>query len=52
MFTAINRSLTPRLAGFVFAAAMTVTILAGLDGLARSDPGAHLAKATAAAARG
>ena len=51
MLTAFDRSLT-RLAGFVFAAAITVAILAGLDGLAQHDPGAHLAKATATAARG
>jgi hypothetical protein len=51
MFTAFDRTLT-RLAGFVFAAAITVAILAGLDGLAQSDQGAHLAKATATAARG
>ena len=51
MFTALDRSLT-RLAGFVFAAAITVAILAGLDVLAQQDQGAYLAKATATAARG
>ena len=51
MFTAFDRTLT-RLAGFVFAAAITVAILAGLDGLAQHDQGAYLAKATATAARG
>jgi hypothetical protein len=51
MFTALERSLS-RLAGFVFAAAITMGILAGLDGLSQHDQGAYLAKATAAAARG
>jgi hypothetical protein len=51
MFTAFDRALT-RLAGAVFAAAVTFAILAGLDGLAQPDPAAFLAKAAATASRG
>ena len=51
MFTALDRSLS-RLAGLAFAVAITVAILAGLDGLAQHDQAAYLAKATAATPRG
>ena len=51
MFAAFDRSLI-RLAGIVFAAAITVAILVGWDGLAQRDQGAYLAKATATAVRG
>jgi len=51
MFTAFDRSLT-RVAAAIFAAAVTIAILAGLDGLAHPDPAAFLAKATATASRG
>jgi hypothetical protein len=51
MLTAFDRALT-RLAGAVFAATVTVAILAGLDGLAQPDSAALLVKATATASRG
>jgi hypothetical protein len=51
MSTAFDRS-AARLTAFIFAAAVTLATLAGLDGLAQQDPGAQLAKATATAPRG
>jgi hypothetical protein len=51
MFTAFDRS-AARLTAFIFAAAVTLATLAGLDGLAQQDQGAKLAKATATAPRG
>jgi hypothetical protein len=51
MFTTFDRSVA-RLTAFIFAAAVTLATLAGLDSLAQQDPGAQLAKATATASRG
>lgn len=41
-----------RLAAVAMAAVVTLATLAGLDGLARPDPAAHLAKAAVTASRG
>jgi hypothetical protein len=51
MSTALDRS-AARVTAFIFAAAVTLATLAGLDGLAQPDHGAQLAKATATAPRG
>jgi hypothetical protein len=51
MSTAFDRS-AARLTAFLFAAAVTVATLAGLDRLAQQDQGARLAQAAATAPRG